>query len=174
MGNPDTSLLDHITKGVSDCFKYPVIRRSLIESMEFAFDSERNQYHSTPVLERFSSLAPSNAIKILAVCDRDLFIPILTHVYGEAQLNGTSCIISTYRLEEKLPMINSRAVFFQRALKEAVHELGHTFNIRHCPDKSCIMHYCRSIDDVDNKFLRFCRYCGILLADAKRKTGSII
>jgi archaemetzincin len=171
IGDLDSSLVYHTMKELSDCFGYPVISRSLIEDMEFAFDSARDQYNSSILLEKLSSITPANTIKVLAICDKDLFIPVLTHVYGEAQLNGKASIISTYRLKDNLPVINSRSVFFQRIIKEAVHELGHTFNIRHCPDRSCAMHYCRSIDDVDNKSNRFCRYCDVLLADAKKKIG---
>jgi archaemetzincin len=171
IGDLDSSLIDKIMKGVSDCFGYPAIKDSLIEDMEFAFDSVREQYNSTLLLEKLCPLTHANTIKVLAVCDRDLFIPILTHVYGEAQLNGKASVISIYRLKDNLPLINGQSVFFQRVIKEAVHELGHTFNIRHCPNKSCAMHYCHSIGDVDNKSNQLCRYCDIMLADAKKKVG---
>ena len=59
----------------------------------------------------------------------------------------------------------------ERVIKEAVHELGHTFNIRHCSDSSCVMHYCRSLNDVDNKKTGLCRYCNIMLEDEKKRIG---
>ncbi len=58
-------------------------------------------------------------------------------------------------------------------VKEAIHELGHTFKLRHCPDAACIMHYCRSEADVDRKSNDLCRYCRVMLNDElKRITGS--
>ena len=58
-----------------------------------------------------------------------------------------------------------------RIIKEAIHELGHTFDLRHCDDDHCIMHYCRKIEDVDHKLSRFCRYCSIFLADSVKALG---
>jgi archaemetzincin len=56
-----------------------------------------------------------------------------------------------------------------RAAKEGVHELGHTFKLRHCPERSCIMHYCRKIDDVDRKAGQLCRHCRVLLTDEMKR-----
>jgi archaemetzincin len=67
--------------------------------------------------------------------------------------------------------MNAQEVYLQRVIKEAIHELGHTFNLRHCPDHNCIMHYCRSEKDVDRKSDELCRYCKILLEDGLKKTG---
>jgi len=102
----------------------------------------------------------------------DLFIPILTHVYGEAQLGGKACIISTHRLQEGICTNAGFKTYHCRILKEAIHELGHTFNLRHCPDHTCIMHYCRSIRDVDRKLERLCRYCRILLEDEIKRQAA--
>ncbi|MBW1821725.1 MAG: hypothetical protein JRI92_08155 [Deltaproteobacteria bacterium] len=101
----------------------------------------------------------------------DLFIPILTHVYGEAQLGGTACIISTHRLVEGLSLVADKDTYYGRVVKEAVHELGHTFKLRHCKDNACIMHYCRSIKDVDRKSEQLCRYCKTLLDDEMKRIG---
>jgi archaemetzincin len=86
-------------------------------------------------------------------------------VYGEAQLGGKACIISTHRLNEGLFATGGLMAYRSRLLKEAIHELGHTFNLRHCTDHSCIMHYCRRISDVDRKSDDLCRYCRIMLDD---------
>jgi archaemetzincin len=64
---------------------------------------------------------------------------------------------------------NAREKFLQRMIKESIHELGHTFNLRHCRDHRCIMHYCRSEADVDLKSEELCRYCRILLLDEIKK-----
>ena len=141
----------------------------ILSDLNFAFDTGRKQYHSTPILERLAGDAPSHAFKVLAITRVDLFIPILTHVYGEAQLGGKACIISTYRLRDGLPPMNPQEVFQCRIIKEAIHELGHTYKLRHCPDRSCIMHYCRTIEDVDKKSNQLCRYCRVLLDDELKK-----
>ena len=145
--------------------------KSLLQNVNFAYDLTRDQYHSTAILEKLASTSPSQAIKVVAITNVDLFIPILTHVYGEAQLAGKACIVSTFRLQEGLSITNIEKEFENRIIKEVLHELGHTFNLRHCNDNTCIMHYCRSIKDVDRKSDQLCRYCKILLEDELKKMG---
>ncbi len=142
----------------------------VINDISFAFNKERKQYHSTPVLEMLEKNAPGDTVKILGITDKDLFIPILTHVYGEAQLGGKACIISISRLVKGLG-IDIVDKGSDRIVKEAVHELGHCFNLRHCKDTMCLMHYCHKIDDVDRKISQFCRYCDILLTDSIRESS---
>ena len=165
IGELDSVLIKEIGKSITESFGFGTENVCLLEDINFALDSERDQYYSTAILDRLSELAPPQAIKLLAVCEVDLFIPILTHVYGEAQLGGKACIISTLRLNEDLPSLNTSRICAQRIIKEAIHELGHTFKLRHCQDTSCGMHYCRTIKDVDHKSHEFCRYCKILLQD---------
>ncbi|MCD4722254.1 MAG: archaemetzincin family Zn-dependent metalloprotease [Desulfobacula sp.] len=155
---------DTIATDVGKFFGFSARVEKVLDDIFFAYDAERNQYHSTKILEKLEKNAPNDCIKIIAVTREDLFIPILTHVYGEAQLGGQACIISISRLITGLEveMINKG---FNRIVKEAIHELGHTFDLRHCEDERCIMHYCRKLDDVDRKSNRFCRYCNVFLAD---------
>ncbi|MBW1731887.1 MAG: archaemetzincin family Zn-dependent metalloprotease [Deltaproteobacteria bacterium] len=165
IGEIEDDILKAIEKGVKDAFGYPTEITPLIENVDFAYDAHRDQYHSTPILKRLSDTAPAHCLKILGIVDVDLFIPILTHVYGEAQLGGKASIISTYRLKKGILEPFRSEKYVCRLRKEAAHELGHTFNLKHCREQSCIMHYCRRIEDVDHKSERFCRYCKILLND---------
>ena len=143
--------------------------KSLLQNVNFAYDLKRDQYHSTAILEKLASKLPSGAIKIVAITNEDLFIPILTHVYGEAQLAGKACIVSTFRLQEGRSISTIGKKLENRIVKEVLHELGHTFDLRHCKDKTCITHYCRRIKDVDRKSDQLCRYCKILLEDELKK-----
>ena len=151
IGDIPSEVLGPICREVERIFGFPTGTELLLDDIKFAHDEGRDQYHSTAILERLFEAAPVSAEKVLAVTKEDLFIPILTHVYGEAQLGGKSSIISTCRLNEALPPIRTGDLFLKRVLKEAVHELGHTFKLLHCKDKTCIMHYCRSIQDVDRR-----------------------
>jgi archaemetzincin len=164
-------LLSAVADTIRRIFGFECRTAPLIEEIAFAYDGDRKQYHSTPILQTLTENAPAEVFKVLAITREDLFIPILTHVYGEAQLGGTSCIVSTHRLGEGISMVNRRGLYIERVTKEAAHELGHTFDLRHCKDSHCIMHYCRSISDVDHKSGDFCRYCRVLLGDYFKRAG---
>lgn len=169
IGEIAPKLLNPIALKIHQIFEYPTEIVEVLKDVEFAYDPGRNQYHSTSILEKLAGHAPDRTLRILAITRVDLFIPILTHVYGEAQLGGKSCIISTCRLKEGLNPLKAEESFRTRVYKEAFHELGHSFKLRHCKDPSCIMHYCRSIKDVDRKSEQLCRYCKILLEDELKR-----
>lgn len=155
---------------IKDIFGFKTQVTPLVKDISFAYDPTRDQFYSTPILEALDAAAPAACIKLLAVTREDLFIPILTHVYGEAQLGGRASIISISRLTpypESGPLKKGRT----RIIKEAAHELGHTFDLRHCRDPHCLMHYCRKLEDVDLKSDQFCRYCLIFLADSIKALG---
>ncbi len=154
-----------VAQKASEMFKADVRITPFLPDIDFAYDVDRNQYWSTRVLEELEKNVPDHCLKVVAITKKDLFIPILTHVYGEAQLGGRAAVVSISRLNTGLDAMDAEK-FMDRIVKEAIHELGHTFDLRHCEDPLCIMHYCRKIADVDQKLNRFCRYCSIFLADS--------
>ncbi len=165
VGELDTELIEALAEEIKQVFGVSTNTRSVLQDLSFALDQNRRQYHSTLILDRLAADIPPHAFRVLAVAQVDLFIPILTHVYGEAQLGGTACIISTFRLNEGRSGMNIPKKYIDRIVKEAIHELGHTFNLRHCPEHTCIMHYCRNEEDVDRKSDQLCRYCKVMLGD---------
>jgi archaemetzincin len=171
IGDLTDELMRRIGSEIERVFEYETEVIPLMRERDLPVDTIRGQVHSTAVLETISSLAPPHALKVLAVTRADLFIPILTYVFGEAQLGGKSCILSTHRLIEPPCLTTTEQGLHCRVAKEAIHELGHTFNLRHCPEHHCIMHYCRNLQDVDRKSNDLCRYCKVLLADEMKRLG---
>lgn len=171
IGKIDPALCDAVRCAIESIYGLPGEVQSILRAVDFAFNPVRRQYHSTPILTQLAASAPARVLKLVAITPVDLFIPILTHVYGEAQLGGKAAIISTHRLADDAPAAGSDAALLCRAVKEAIHELGHTFKLRHCPERSCIMHYCRSIKDVDRKSDQLCRHCKVLLQDELARLG---
>jgi len=162
--------LEMISAGIEGVFGYQTAVNSFLDDFNFAFDEKREQYNSTLIINKIDALSDSQGFKIIALTEVDLFIPILTHVYGEAQLGGKACIVSLSRLSEDLGIDSRDQQLGERIVKEVYHELGHTFGLLHCKDRSCLMHYCRTIKDVDRKSHALCRYCKILLEDNKARS----
>ena len=125
-----------------------------------ALDSERWQYWSTPLLEALEAMRVAETDRVLGITEVDLFIPILTYVFGEALLNRPPAIISLRRLRPTFyGLPESRPLLLERVQKEAVHELGHTFGLIHCPDYACAMRASRVADEIDLKTPGFCAEC---------------
>jgi archaemetzincin len=170
VGDIAEDISDVVAQKIGKMFKTDARIMPLLPDIDFAYDVHRNQYYSTKILKKLAQTAPDHCLKVVAITKKDLFIPILTHVYGEAQLGGKAAIVSIARLNTGLESVGMQ-MLMDRIAKEAVHELGHTFDLRHCEDPLCIMHYCRKIADVDHKLNRFCRYCSILLSDNIKAPG---
>jgi archaemetzincin len=128
---------------------------------EFAFHSEREQYHSTALLERLASDNPAaNGEVVVGITGLDLFIPILTFVFGEAQLGGRCAIVSYYRLRQEFYGLPADAdIAGDRLVKEAVHEIGHTFGLTHCEDYECVMASSHAVEWLDVKRRALCASC---------------
>jgi archaemetzincin len=128
-----------------------------------AFDPRRGQHSSTRILEWLEARRPDDA-HLLGLTDGDLFIPILTFVFGEARLRGAAAVVSTARLVPGA----APALWRARLAKEAVHELGHTLGLLHCETLGCVMTRSSSVKDVDAKRPGPCSDCRARLREAER------
>lgn len=125
---------------------------------EFAYDPVRGQYHSTAILRHLAGLAAGDIL--LGVAAVDLYVPIFTFVYGEAQLGGPAALVSTYRLRPEFYGENGDGhLMAERLVKEALHEVGHTLGLRHCRDWSCPMAASTAIERLDLKGASYCELC---------------
>ena len=131
-----------------------------------SFDPKRKQHVSTRILKAMLDEAPGGTGKLLGVIDRDLCIPILTFVFGEAQLGGIGALVSLARLRQEFYGLDpDPPLFLERLHKECLHELGHTYGLIHCHHPECVMHLSNTVHDVDRKGRAMCRTCsGILQA----------
>ncbi len=120
-----------------------------------AWDPRRKQFSTHRILSWLVGAAPPG--KVLAVTDQDLFIPILTFVFGEAQLGGRAAVVSTARLGE--PGLPDPRIALERLAKESVHEIGHCYGLVHCDSPGCVMGRSSSARDVDKKRGDFCPKC---------------
>ena len=137
----------------------------------YAFSENRLQYDAGAVLRDLENRRFENCRKVIAVLNVDLFIPIFSHVYGEARQSGKIALVSTFRLSEKNDGFSpSPAKILERTAKVAMHELGHLFNLEHCRDTSCLMHFSGNLAELDDTPLYFCRYCATYYRDILRRS----
>ena len=160
IGKVDPALLDYLSMALPAGVGGPcVIVPGGIDPRD-AFDARRQQYNSTLILTRLAAVPLAEGARTLGVADVDLFIPILTFVFGEAQLGGRAALFSATRLrQEYYGLPKDEVLFYERCEKEALHELGHTQGLVHCPQYACVMHYSNSVEDVDVKDASWCRDC---------------
>jgi archaemetzincin len=152
--------LDAFIPALSQAFLRPVAIRPLRLDLEVAYDPQRDQYRSSFVLQQLLDSLPGDAERVVGVVDLDLFMPVLTYVFGEAQLGGPAAVVSTFRLREPwLPRGVRPQLLQQRLGKTLLHELGHTVGLRHCPDLNCVMASAASLEMLDEKGGSFCLDC---------------
>ncbi|MDZ7261830.1 MAG: archaemetzincin family Zn-dependent metalloprotease [candidate division KSB1 bacterium] len=161
---PEQELLSGLSFILPEIFRLPVFLLNKPFPLEDGKDSLRNQYNSTWILSQILERVPEEACKVLAVTSVDLYIPVLTYVFGEAQLDGKAAVVSTYRLRDELYGLppNPQGLK-ERLAKEAVHELGHTFGLLHCRDPQCVMYTSTYAEEIDFKPVNFCKNCAELL-----------
>jgi archaemetzincin len=129
-------------------------------NLRLFYSTDRNQYHSTLLLGHLLKNLPEQGEKIIGITDVDIYIPILTFLFGEAQLNGRGAVVSTYRLNTKFyGLPRNDQLLYDRTLKEILHELGHTFGLIHCADFECVMNSSTYVENIDLKRASFCQSC---------------
>ena len=160
IGRVDDDILQRLSLTINHCFGYTCRINEQWEIPSYAYNPDRKQYYSTVILKELYGWIKSDSIRAIGITDLDLYIPIFTFVFGEAQLGSYCAIISLNRLrQEHYGLPPDDKLFFSRVEKEAIHELAHTFGLTHCYDVNCIMHASYTIGDTDVKSTQFCELC---------------
>jgi archaemetzincin len=160
IGNIDKELLEYIGRKIQDYFRIPYRILNFIDIPEHAKDRKRNQYDAEVILREIGLLDFPSAERVLGIINVDLYSKSLSFIFGEAESPGRNAVISTTRLNpEFYDQKFNKDVFYERILKEVVHELGHTFSLGHCPKKTCVMYFSNTLTDTDFKSEKFCERC---------------
>lgn len=163
-------LLDRLAGRLEESFRVRARTRSPWFDPEASYDSARGQYNSTVLLRLLLDDPQGGAGRVLGVTSVDLFVPVLTYVFGEAQLQGRAAAVSIHRLRpEAYGLPSDDALLYRRFETEAVHELGHTYGLLHCTNPTCVMRASTYAEDIDMKSPSFCRAC----LDVVRRRGEV-
>ena len=171
IGEVDKFTLKKLKKDLKWAFK------ELIDSVEILpdalpladsdYDLLRRQYNASSILNKLKKqIYKKQYFRTLGVIDNDIFSGFLNFVFGVAKLPRNQskkfsgvALISITRLRERFyRRSENKALFELRVLKEAVHELGHTFGLAHCGN-DCIMHFSNCLADTDEKPAKYCQSC---------------
>ena len=135
------------------------LKEGHIDLGEF-YDTGRSQYNGNNLLKHVSGIQIPGSCKTLGLFNVDLFIPILTYIFGQAFLGGPCGIASIYRLNNtNYGMKPDADLLLDRFRKEVIHELGHTFGLIHCNNPACVMRSSTYVEDIDQKDHSLCLKC---------------
>jgi archaemetzincin len=158
LGDIADEIMEELRDRVGGIFHCPVEIETGFSDLAQAYDPERKQYFSSKLLASLEKEGGDE--RVVGVADVDLYVPRLYFVFGEADVGSGTAIVSLCRLrQEYYGLAPDEALFLERATKEIVHELGHTFGLGHCPNNKCVMHFSNSLADTDLKEAHFCNKC---------------
>lgn len=130
-----------------------------LELPVFALDRNRLQYDAGLILQHLASNPVKGISKLIALLDVDLFLPVFTHVFGEAQQGGYAALVSMFRLGGRADPLAASPLVMERTAKVALHEICHGYRLAHCQDPRCLMHFSGDLKRLDAIPFFFCRYC---------------
>jgi len=158
--------MDWIESAAAEWYPLPIRRLADLPTPVDAYDPKRRQYQSVELMRMLDQSRPSDASRILGVTEVDLSIPMLSFLFGQAQLDGPVALISLCRLRQEFyGLPGEDKVLRERTVKEALHELGHTFGLVHCKEPECVMSLATHVEFVDTKQEQYCTRCGLQLVE---------
>lgn len=165
VGRIDDEILRNISDHLKETFRRCVDIGPEMPVPQVSYNPERRQYLSTAILEEMLVFRGKDIERVLGVADKDLYVPELNFVFGEADISSGVTVISIIRLRQEFyGSRGNRELLIERSIKEAVHELGHTYGLGHCSDYRCIMFFSNSLRDTDKKGPGFCDKCKNILS----------
>jgi len=160
VGKVEGSLLEDLRAAIPECLDVACeILPAQLDPVP-SYHIERQQYHSSEILQRMQAVVRPGDWRLLGVAEVDLYIPILKYVFGEAQVGGPCALVSFHRLRQEFYGLEpDETLLSQRLLKESVHELGHTLDLHHCQDYRCAMASSHAVEWIDLREATLCESC---------------
>lgn len=156
----EKKLTGRVAEDVRRELHYPVELRECSLDISHFYNPGRRQYNADDLLNMISQRAPVDAVKVIGMVRVDLYIPILTYIFGQAKLNGHTGVASLYRLRnEHYGLEPDYELLIDRFSKVIIHELGHSFGLIHCSYPVCVMRSSTYVEDLDQKNKQFCYRC---------------
>lgn len=169
MGRMPQTALRVIAANIQALLETPVEMLPEVAIPEEAFQHHRCQYDAGLVLKYLARFSFPHHSRILAITDVDLCTPILTFVYGLAEVGLNLAIVSDFRLKHtKDGGMVSEDIYYERLAKVALHEIAHTFSLYHCETPKCLMRFSHGLSHLDDLDILFCERCSFMLRQGMR------
>jgi archaemetzincin len=125
-----------------------------------AYYPARKRYRAERLLTYLNQRMPKNGWRILGLTDVDISTTKDRFpdwgVMGLGELPGTATVISSFRCRKKA---RNPAHAIERLAKVAVHEIGHTLGLPHCPTHGCLMEDAMGKVTTTDRERDFCLLC---------------
>lgn len=173
IGDPDGGVVESVVEPLSRALTVGCVVDGVTLDPFPAYHPERDQYHSSELIRALVPLDDGTS-HTLGITPVDLYIPILTYVFGEAQVGGRLAIVSYHRLRQAFyGLAPDPELLRERLVKECLHEIGHTFGLHHCGDYECIMASAYSVERIDIRLAKYCSDCMSLVNDGEERDRAI-
>jgi archaemetzincin len=160
IGKLPDGVMGELSRRLENMLQSTVVVCDGTKMLDNTYDPVRKQYDSSRILTLLARITVDPPGLILGVTHCDLFSDYCASVFGVASYAGRVAVVSGARLEDKNMFRKVRnGQFYDRLVKESLHELGHAQGLDHCIDPYCVMHKSFCVSDIDEKTLSFCSEC---------------
>lgn len=166
VGTVEQPLLRHLASDIAEIIPLDICISEGIPIPPDSINRRRRQYLSLVVLDELKRCKSGNSMA-LGIIDADIYVPPLNFVFGMANPDTGTALVSVARLrEEFFGRPADKGLLRVRMAKEALHEIGHMLSLDHCRTSYCIMRFSNHLAETDSKKIEFCAACSELIDDA--------
>ncbi len=165
---PDADV-EAVRRGVVEFYGLTVRVLPRVPLPKAAWYPQRGRWRAEKILAFLDERLPDDGYRILGLTAADISTSKGSYddwgVLGLGELPGKSGVISSFRCRRRA---RDALVPRERLAKVAVHEIGHTLGLDHCPTPGCLMQDAEgSVTSCDVEF-DLCARCRAHLADSGR------
>jgi archaemetzincin len=169
------TLVGPVAAALSNFYDVTVSIAPSVSLPERAYYRPRARYRAEILLEVLAELAPPGTERVLGLASVDISTSKPPHedwgILGLASVGGQTCVLSSFRCRRRS---RGAAHAVERLAKTAVHELGHTFGLDHCPNHGCLMEDGGGSVLTTDRETDLCAECRSKLAGAgKLRSGAV-